>query len=174
VEYRPEQLNLPDDPLFLPELDMNFDLLAFDTHNGSSTRSSVMSPPSFRSSHSGIGTQPGDEPALILPPAGTPLDIQPVGFGFPGDTRSGLKSGNRPHLVSVFEDTGIVENPLFEFDEEGNMVDLPPATEPISASPSAIGPVSRVGSELGLTDRVRREHEAGFQVANVRSSPRFP
>ncbi|KAK5260316.1 R8 protein [Exophiala xenobiotica] len=56
---RPEQLNIQEDPFFLPELHLNFDLAAFGFPSDDSTVSSAHSPRSLPSSQSSL--QIGDE-----------------------------------------------------------------------------------------------------------------
>jgi hypothetical protein len=164
--YRLQQLNLPDDPAFLPDFDMNLDLSMFGISTGSSTGSGSMTPPSFLSSHSSVAQEPMEGPALVFPSVDTPKGELGV-FGFGGDISSAFKTASRAGGVSVFEDTGMIEDPGFEFDAEGNVVELPEAGVRENAAPSAPGPVSKLGSDSAVSAQVRREHEAGLYGAQV-------
>jgi hypothetical protein len=161
--YRLQQLNLPDDPTFLPDFDMNLDLSMFGISTGSSTGSGSMIPPSYLSSRSSVAREPIEEPALVFPSVDTPRGELGV-FGFGGDTSLAFKTASRASGVSVFEDTGMIEDPGFEFDAEGNVVELPEAGVRENAAP---GPVSKLGSDSAISAQVRREHEAGLYGAQV-------
>jgi hypothetical protein len=164
--YRLQQLNLPDDPAFLPDFDMNLDLSMFGISTGSSSGLGSITPPSCLSSRSSVAREPMTEPALVFPSVETPRGELGV-FGFGGDTNSAFKTASRAGGVSVFEDTGMIEDPGFEFDAEGNVVELPEAGVRENAVPSAPGPVSKLGSDSAISAQVRREHEAGLYGAQV-------
>ena len=164
--YRLQQLNLPDDPAFLPDLDMNLDLSMFGISTGSSSGLGSITPPSCLSSRSSVAREPMTEPALVFPSVETPRG-ELGEFGFGGDTNSAFKTASRAGGVSVFEDTGMIEDPGFEFDAEGNVVELPEAGGRENAVPSAPGPVSKLGSDSAISAQVQREHEAGLYGAQV-------
>jgi hypothetical protein len=164
--YRLQQLNLPDDPAFLPDFDMNLDLSMFGLSTGSSSESGFTTPPYCLSSRSSVAREPMEEPALVLPSVDTPRGELGV-FGFAGDTNLAFKTASRAGRVSVFEDTGMIEDPGFEFDAEGNVVQLPKAEVRENVAPSAPGPVSKLSSDLAISAQVRREHEAGLYGAQV-------
>ncbi len=152
---------------------LNFSNFSFSP--GTSRRSSLMSPPSFLSSRSSLPAETLEELALVLPSTNTP-SVRDLGIGrlgFAGDTSSALKTGSRAGRVSVFEDTGIIEDPGFEIDPEGNFVELLPAGQRESVAPSAPGPASRLGSDSAISARVHQEHEIGLQGAQVRRKSPF-
>jgi hypothetical protein len=164
--YRLQPLNLPDDPAFLPDFDMNLDLSMFGISTGSSSGPGSMTPPSCLSSRSSVAREPMEELALVFPSVDTPRDELGV-LGFGGDTSSAFKTASRAGRVSVFEDTGMIEDPGFEFDAEGNVVELLEAEVRENVGPSTPGPVSKLGSDLAINARVRQEHEAGLYGAQV-------
>lgn len=171
---RPEQLNLPDDPAFMPELDLNFDLSAFDMPLQPSGRSSFMSPPSLVSSRSSQQAEEEEEvmeePALELPSGGTSLAGGLAGFGLGFD--AGASSVGRSVGPSVLgEESGIMDVG-WEFDEHGNMVDTGQAPK----SPTAEAPAddvfgSRMGTDSAISARVRQEHAEGLRAAQQVSFP---
>ena len=166
--YRPDQLNLPDDPAFLPDFDMILDLSMFHTPTDTSGSSSSMTPLSFLSSRSSMAREPIEHPVLVLPLADTPLGGDLGGYGFGGDTSSAIKTASRAGRGSAFEDTGVIEDPGFEFDAEGNLVIEPAAGgERESPAHSATGPASKLGSDSAISAQVRKEHEAGLQGVQV-------
>ena len=128
-----------------------------------------MLPPLFLSTRSSQLVEPIEEPALVFPSTDTAPGRDFGGIGFAGDTSSALKTGSRTAQVSVLEDTGIIEDPGFEFDPEGNMVVLPSTAEGEGVIPPTAGPASRLGSDSAISARVRQEHEAGLQGAQVRT-----
>ena len=164
--YRLQQLNLPDDPAFLPDFDMNLDLSMFDISTDSWSGSGSVTPPSYLSRRSSVAQEPMEEPALVFPSIDTPrgeLDM----FGFGDDTSLALKTSIRADRVTVIEDTGMIEDPGFEFDAEGNVVELPEVGARESATTSAPGPVSKLGNDSIINAQVRLEHEAGLYGAQV-------
>jgi hypothetical protein len=145
---------------------MNLDLSMFGLSTGSSSGSGSTTPPYCLSSRSSVAREPMEELALVFPSVDTPrgeLDA----FGFTGDTSLAFKTASRAGRVSVFEDTGMIEDPGFEFDAEGNVVQLPEVEGRENVAPSAPGPVSKLGSDLAISAQVRREHEAGLYGAQV-------
>lgn len=69
--HRPEQLNLAEDPAFIPDLDMNFDLTAFGFSSDDSSMANVMSPRTAASSQSSMypGKDQEEDEAEELEPA---------------------------------------------------------------------------------------------------------
>lgn len=163
--YRLQQLNLPDDPAFLPDFDMNLDLSMFGISTDISAWSGSVTP-SCLSSRSSVAPEPMEEPALVFPSVDTPRGELGV-FGFGGDISSAFKTTSRAGGVSVFEDTGMIEDPGFEFDAEGNVVELPEAGVRENAAPPAPGHISKLSSDSAISAQVRREHEAGLYGAQV-------
>lgn len=166
---RPDQLNLPDDPAFMPELDLNFDLSGFDIPLVTSGRSSLMSPPSLMSSRSSQQAEEegAEDPALELPSGDTSLAAGLGGFdvGLTAGLSSVRRSESRALGPSVFEEeTGILDVG-WEFDEYGNMIETTQAAKPAVVRAGAEDvPVSRVGTESAIRARVRQEHAEGLQA----------
>jgi meiotic recombination protein REC8, fungi type len=169
--YRPDQLNLPDDPAFMPELDLSFDFSIFEIPLEGSGRSSLMSPPSLVSSRSSQQVEEDEEveePALQLPSGDTSLEVGFGGFGVALAT--GLSSVGRSESrgpgASVLEDESGILDVGWEFDEHGNMIETAPFPKPATIFPSADDiPVSRIGTDSAVSARVRREHAEGLQAA---------
>lgn len=130
---RPENLLLPDDPNFLP--DMGFGNLSLDldldleetTGISSSDRSRLHSPHDSLSSHTSLDSIPG----IRLPSGGSSGiggDYGGLGgFGFGGDDSS--QGGRLSHhgsnaLYRVREDEGFLPQPDFDFDIYGNIIGL--------------------------------------------------
>lgn len=166
---RPDQLNLPDDPAFLPDFDMNLDLSRFDISTDTAGCSDSMTPPSFLSSRSSMVREAIEELALVFPSAVTQLSGDLGGLGFGGDTSSAHKTASRADRVSVFEDTGMIEDPgfEFEFDADGNLFEHPTAGQRAFVAPSATDIAVKHGSDSAVSGQVREEHEAGLQGAQV-------
>lgn len=81
------------------------------------------------------------------------------GFGASSDINTSAQKGSQLGRGAMFEEEGVLLQPDFEFDEEGNIVELD-----LEATPQ----VERVGSEIGgpsesaITGRVRRDLEEGL------------
>jgi hypothetical protein len=167
--HRPDQLNLPDDPAFMPELDLNFDLSVFDIPLETSGSLSLMSPPSLMSSRSSQQAEEVDiEPALELPSGDTSLAAGLGGFeiGMAAGLSSAARSESRALRPSVLEEgTGIMDVG-WEFDEHGNMIETTQAPNPAAVVTSAediLG--TRLGTDSAISARVRQEHADGLHVA---------
>jgi len=170
---RADQLNLPDDPTFMPELDLNFDLSVFDLPLKTSGRSSLMSPPSLISSRSSqlaaaAEEEEVEEPALELPSGDTSLGVGLGGFelGLAASLISVGRSGSRAHGPSVLEEeTGILDVG-WEFDEHGNMIEITEAPKAATLVPPAEDvPSARIGTDSAISERVRQEHAEGLEAA---------
>jgi hypothetical protein len=150
----------------MPELDLNFDLSAFDMPLQTSGRSSLMSPPSLVSSRSSQrwADEEEEEPALELPSGDDSLGGGLVGFDL--GLGPGISSiGRTPGPSVLGEETGIVDVG-WEFDEHGNMVETVQAPKSPAEAPSAEDiPGSRIGMDSGISARVRQEHAEGLQAA---------
>jgi hypothetical protein len=167
--HRPDQLNLPDDPAFMPELDLNFDLSVFDMPSEKSGSSSFMSPPSLMSSRS---SQQADEdhiePPLELPfvNTSTAAGLGGLEIGKAAGLSSAARSEGRAPRASVLEEeTGIIDVG-WEFDEYGNMIETAQAQKPptvLTSAEDVLG--SRLGTDSAISARVRQEHAEGLQVA---------
>ncbi|KAK5065203.1 hypothetical protein LTR84_001040 [Exophiala bonariae] len=126
---RPEQLNLAEDPAFIPDLDMNFDLTAFGFSSDDSSMASFLSPRTAASSQSSMfpGEDQNQEEEgegeegldLVVPPYHTPGDGEIGRFQmFPGaGTSSAVQTG--PVALS-FDDEPIEDDGLiFDVDDNG-------------------------------------------------------
>lgn len=166
---RPDQLNLPDDPAFMPELDLNFDLSAFGTPITTPGRSSLMSPPSLISSRSSQQAAEGEvqEPSLELPSGNTSHGggFGEFDFGLAPGMQAAERSENKGPDPSVLdEETGILDVG-WEFDEHGNMIETAQTPRPTAVGPAGErAPATRIGTDSGLTARVRQEHVEGSQA----------
>ncbi|KAK5191161.1 R8 protein [Exophiala xenobiotica] len=123
---RPEQLNIQEDPFFLPELHLNFDLAAFGFPSDDSTVSSAHSPRSLPSSQSslqiGDEEEPEQEAGLDIPSYSTPGGSG--GFeGGSGATSSAVQSGSKAaQHSSVFgEEPLVLDEPVFDLGDDGHL-----------------------------------------------------
>ena len=177
---RPDQLNLPDDPAFMPELNLDFDLSGFDMPLETSRHSSLMSPPSLvssRSSQLGEEENEAEEPALELPSGDTSLGAGVGGFdlGLAASLSSVARNESRAPVPSILEEeTGILDVG-WEFDEHGNMIETAyaPKSPAVVASGGDI-PVTRVETDSAISARVRQEHAEGLQATEKVSLPSAP
>lgn len=150
----------------MPELDLNFDLSAFDQPLQTSGRSSLMSPPSLVSSRSSqqAAEEEVEEPILELPSGDSSLGAGLAGFdlGF----GAGISSiGRTPGPSVLGEETGIVDVG-WEFDEHGNMIDTAQAPKSPTAAPSARDlAASRLQTDSAISASVRQEHAEGLHTA---------
>ncbi|EEH33477.2 Rad21/Rec8 N terminal domain-containing protein [Paracoccidioides lutzii Pb01] len=159
---KPDQLIIPDDPSFIPFLmlpGLNVDLSALDiTSNiGSPRKSSLLSSKiseSNKSSHFSDGQ-------LHLNISSS--DISGLGagaFGLPSDIGSIGTKENEFELPAVFaEETGVLLQPDFEFDGEGNIIELP-VRQTTQKKPTGLS----ARSETRTNTRVRPEVEEDFQT----------
>ena len=150
-------MTIPDDPTFNLDLAFDFDLGAFSEPSYTQA-SSFLSLPSFSSASTGHV-----QPQLALQSSETP----PAGgfdTGYPGDTSSALRIASRAGPASVLEDSGLLPDPGFYFDEEGNEVQR--SATRVSRMPSSVPRAeSRAESESVIARRVHDEHQAGLQAA---------
>ena len=169
---RPDQLNLPNDPAFMPELDLNFDLSAFDMPLQASGRSSIMSPPSLISSRSSqqVAEEEIEDPVLELSSGDTSLGAGLAGFdlGF----GAGISSiGRIPGPSVLGEETGIVDVG-WEFDEHGNMIETAQAPKSPILGPSARDAAASHGpTDSAINALVGQEHAEGLHAAQPVSTP---
>lgn len=120
--YRPDQLVLPHDPSFIPELmlpGLNVDLSALEiTTNFDTPRSSLLSSYIPHSNKSGrVSSQ-----RLRLDLSS---EIGNGPFGFPSEMTSPVKESEVELPAFLGEEAGVLLQPDFEFDEEGNIRELP-------------------------------------------------
>ncbi|KZF20855.1 hypothetical protein L228DRAFT_262733 [Xylona heveae TC161] len=174
---RPDQLTLQDDPAFLPDLllpEFDLDLSRLDITSSLASQSlSSASPHSRLSSQSSIADN--GLPALVIPTS----DTADVAGGIGGfihadiiaDNIEGRAGRGMDQLSRLDEDTGFLPDVDFEFDAEGNVVELGGggrASAPQTPQRQrTLAPVS-----TGASSRVRREHlEGQLQAAQVLGGP---
>lgn len=155
--------------MFLPGFDIDLSALDISTDE-SSRRSSILSPPSQRSSLS--SNKDGDESilGLIIPSSDTGGGGDVGGFMLPGHDRGSIQ---RSTDVGGFldEEEGFNLDPGFTVDEDGNLImtgdQRTPRTQAVIRTP-----FMRVGSDSAASGLVRQElkegleageHEAGIQ-----------
>jgi meiotic recombination protein REC8 len=162
--HRPDQLNLQDDPAFLPDFDINLDLSLFDLPpERSLSRGSSQLPSLAGSSRVSLSDH---EPQLELPSDETPVSGI-GGFDLGVGTSSVGHYGSNLRAQSMFEEPGIINDPEFDIDADGNF--YTPArgqsqSEIVQAAPASLGfPGNKAVDSTGITERVRAEHEAGLQ-----------
>ena len=161
----PDQLMLEDDPAFLPDFPgLDIDLSALDiSTDGSSRRSSLLSPHSLRSSLS--SNQDSDESllGLIIPTSDTGGAGDFGGFDLPGDDRASARPSSRLRGLLEDEEEGFNLDPGFTIDVDGTVV-LTGQDQPQATSAAA---EMRIGSESAVSARVRQELEEGRQALQL-------
>ncbi|PGG97935.1 hypothetical protein AJ80_09611, partial [Polytolypa hystricis UAMH7299] len=157
-----DQIVLPDDPSFipglmLPGLNVDLSVLDFSTEHETPRRSSLLSSQLHQSSH--YNNLSSDLVRLNLSSSSIGGG-DAGGFGLASDMSSTGKKDLRTldHPSAFAEEGGVLFQPDFEFDEEGNIIELPARQTPQEAS---LG-IPR-GSESGIASHVRRELEEAFQ-----------
>ena len=160
---RSEALNLPEDPACMPELDMDFDLSAFDLPSDTSRAPSILSSQTMGSSQTSIQGPQDEEPGLVLPSIDTPGDVGGFDANWGGGTSSVAKLASKTGADNILQESAIIEDPEFEIAEDGSIVALPSREERArqSAVPSATGE-GRGASDSAVSARVRAEHAAGM------------
>ncbi len=163
--YSPDQLVLEDDPAFLPDFPgLDIDLSALDiSTDGSSRRSSLLSPHSLRSSLSSNTNGDGSMLGLIIPTSDTGGGGDFGGFDLPGDDHALARPSSRLRSLLEDEEEGFNLDPGFAIDGDGNVV-LTGQDQP-QPTPVAVG--ARFGSESAASARVRQEFEEGRQAAEL-------
>lgn len=158
----PDQLVLEDDPAFLPDFPgLDIDLSALDiSTDGSSCRSSILSPHSLRSSLSSNAGGDGSMLGLIIPTSDTGGAGDIGGFDLPGDDHASVRPSSRLRSLLEDEEEGFNLDPGFTIDTDGNVV-LTGQDQP----PAAVG--VRIGSESAASARVRQEFEEGRQAVEL-------
>ncbi len=143
---------MPDD--FIPTFDL--DLEVYESTRGSSHHSSAFSGGSPRSSESSFN----EKSALGLEiPSSESGNIG--GFQLPGSGPGSAVRESHPFAALEDED-GFDPHVGFEFDEDGNMLDLevPETGREIERRRD-----TRIGSDSALSDRVRLEHDQARLIA---------
>ena len=168
--YRPDQLILQDDPAFLPEYflpGLDIDLSALDlSTDGSSRRSSLLSPHSQQSSRSSNKDSDESLLGLIIPTSDTGDAGNIGGFALAGDDIGSARRGSRIGALLEEEEGGLFPDVDFAFDEEGNVIEYGAEKHLNRAVPG--GPsATRPRSDSAASARVRQEHEEGFQAGQL-------
>ena len=122
---RPEQLNLQADPGFNIDLDIGFDLSAFDVSFPSSEPSSLMSPRTLASSQTSFLE---DEQMLDVGPLLAVSSSHGAGKGFELDVTAPANDAANRHGTSkpasemeLEQEPALAQEPLFEVDEDGEI-----------------------------------------------------
>ncbi|RMZ92574.1 hypothetical protein DV736_g182, partial [Chaetothyriales sp. CBS 134916] len=149
-KMKPDHLSLPEDPMFMPELDLNFDLSAFDCL-----------------SHGTLATQePGgtslqlaseDEPGPLSPSINMHRDVDYIEPNSVGALRSVAKSASHAGADNIIEESPIIDDPGFEIADDGSIVLLPPRDDPFRRDVALSAVDSLRDSVIGRT--VRTDHE---------------
>ncbi|KAF1989141.1 hypothetical protein K402DRAFT_418955 [Aulographum hederae CBS 113979] len=158
---QPEQLLLQDDPAFLPDDlqrlgKLNLDILdeeAALSLGRSSQMSGTLSP------MTPYGSQDGSVGGLIIPTSDTGDVGAFGGFNLLGDDVFGT-SASRPKgdLFAHEEDDGFLPEVDFDFDADGNMIQLDAPAETLAGTGLLR---HRTGSDPNAPARVSQEHEGG-------------
>ena len=162
---RPDQLVLQDDPAFLPDIDLpslDLDLSLFENSTqGSSHRASIMSASSQQSSKSSNKDGEASVLGLILPTSDSGNASGIGGFQL---ARSGSNATGIGHRVAeVFsEEQGFFPDVDFNFDAEGNMIELE-APQPVQSEEH----VSRARRGSELSARMRQDNEDGLMTGHL-------
>lgn len=167
IDCRADQLLLPDDPTYLPELALadltrDFNLLDPDfTASSSSDRSRLHSPHDSLSSRTSLESLHG-----IRVPSSDSAGLG-GGFGGTGGFSFGADDTSPDGLYSHFasgglrahrEDQGMLPEVDFGFDNDGNMIDLG-APEASAAPGGEPRERFRALSDASAIERVRQQHE---------------
>ncbi|KAF2762438.1 hypothetical protein EJ05DRAFT_1798 [Pseudovirgaria hyperparasitica] len=135
VRARPDQLELADDPAFMPglaQLPLDFDFMDLDMGIGMRSQSlSLMSPgPSMRSRQGSGPTVAG----LIIPEGSSQMGR--AGFQVRGDDGASAKQNDPSSIIRRDTMAGFDSEADFSFDAEGNMIDIEPVM-PSTPTPNA-------------------------------------
>ncbi|PGH07450.1 hypothetical protein GX51_01751 [Blastomyces parvus] len=159
---KPSQLVLPDDPTFIPDLmlpGLNVDLSALDISSdiGSPRKSSLLSSvlaPSSKSSQFSDGQ-------LHLNISSSDIGGHGAGVsGFPSDIGSSVRKEAQFELPAAFaEESGVLLQPDFEFDGDGNIVELSVNPTPKDRRTATFG-----RNATSANSRLGREEEGEFQA----------
>ncbi|KAL9044258.1 MAG: hypothetical protein Q9214_002591 [Letrouitia sp. 1 TL-2023] len=160
---RPEQLVLQDDPAFHPEMQFpDFDLSALDVSaNGSSHRSSILSPYSQQSSHSSQGRVESTL-GLVIPTSDTGDAGDFGGLILPSSEHGSVRPSAGIGRVFDDEEDGFELDPGFTIDVDGNLILT--GEEPALPQPPVVPAAgTRTRSDRGMSAPMAQEVE-GLQV----------
>ena len=162
---------LEDDPAFLPELAfraLDIDLSALDlSSDATSHDSSSMSQRSILSSQSSHEGPEGPHLGLEIPTSDTGGGTADAGgFVVLGDDGDSAQRGSRLGGPAPADDEeGLLPDVDFEFDAEGNVVELNVEDRAQRQSVLGVGVEgSRLSRDSGASGRVRREHAEGLRA----------
>ena len=155
---------IQDDPAFLPDLALpgfDIDLSALDiSTDGSSRRSSILSPHSQRSSLSSHAEPDESMFGLIIPSSYSGGAGDLGGFILPDERVSSAQRNARIGRLLDDDDEDFHNDPGFIIDADGNLVEE--RTPGPGATPAG---GMRLGSDSAANDRVRKELMEGQQAA---------
>ena len=151
----------------MPTLDLEISALDLSTDE-SSRRSSILSPPSQRTSISSV--RESDEPTLglIIPSSSIGGAADLGGFTLPGEDRSSAQRNAHMRSILGEDEGGFDLDPGFNFDADGNIVETDERRPEPGTPTGAVG--VRLGSDSALSARVRQEIEAGMQAGPINVS----
>ncbi|MCJ1476147.1 hypothetical protein MMC13_004812 [Lambiella insularis] len=163
---RRDQLVLQDDPAFLPELDipiMDLDLSLFETSTQEcSHRTSVLSAQSAQSSQSSNRANEDSVLDLVIPTSDSGNTGGIGGFRV-AETEGDLAREDNIERNLLTEEEGFNPNVDFNFDAEGNMIELGGAS---TAPANTLGHArAGVRSDSGIGALVRQDHEEAILAA---------
>lgn len=148
-------MNLPEDPAFNVDLDINFDLSAFDISTRSGGQSDTFSPCTAFTSQSFLLRSNEHTPSIILPSTSNHDDFGVFNTDFEidfGSTSAAAES------AAIREESGFIENPDFIIDDEGRILEIRVANEITGGPTSANSLRQELGADSGLTARIQGEH----------------
>ena len=154
---------IQDDPAFLPDLalpGLDIDLSALDiSTDGSSRRSSILSPHSQRSSLSSHAEADESMLGLVIPSSYSGGAGDLGGFILPAERVSSAQRNARIGRLLDDDDEGFSNDPGFTIDADGNLV------EERTPGPG-VAPAGgmRLGSDSAASGRVRQELMEGQQA----------
>ncbi|KAL9610666.1 MAG: hypothetical protein Q9167_004646 [Letrouitia subvulpina] len=159
ISIRPEQLVLQDDPAFHPEMQFpDFDLSALDMPmDGSSYRSSILSPHAQQSSHSsqsGVDSMIG----LVIPTSDTGDAGDFGGLVLPSSERGSIRPSAGIGRIFDDEEDGFELDPGFTIDVDGNLI-LTGEEPALPQPPAAPAASTRIRSDSGMSARIAQEVE---------------
>ena len=162
---RPDQLVLQDDPAFLPDfdlldLDLDLSLLEASTQ-GSSQRSSIMSGHSHQPSRSSNVDEGRAMADLIIPSSSSGNVGEIEGFVLPES-----EGGRGVNIID--EDGGFFPDVDFNFDAEGNFIELGEVQPTPAGEPGATR--ARIRSDSEMSALLRQEHQEGLVAGRLEVS----
>lgn len=154
--------------MVLPGLDI--DLAALDvTTDASSLRSSLLSPPSQRTSLWSQHTSDGSALGLVIPSSEGAGGGDLGGFVVPSSEQASVRrSAGVGDLLREAEDDFNLD-PGFTFDNDGNIIDLGGDVPPAQFE-HALPASGRIRGDSGASAAVRRELQEGMQAGQIEVS----